>query len=262
MDLREEITRRSLKKIKKFHLARDWVGGRTLELGCSSAGLSRMLMRDRWVGLDFDFSVVKEYSSYLGKPAVVARENLPFTSSSFNTVLMLDFLEHVDNDRLLLKEAARVLKNGGRLILSVPRSGKLLILKIKNLLGLKKEVYGHKREGYGEKELLNMLGDAGFEVKFLEGHSGFFLELLEAIQNLIYLKLKGRKRRRAGSISPVEEGELQSLKKLLFLQGLAYPFFRLADFLDQLLHTSYHVLFAVAAKREWDCEGEKSPSQS
>ena len=260
MDLRKEITRRSLKKIKKFHLARDWVGAKNLELGCSSAGLSRMLMKGFWIGLDFDFSVVREYSNYLGKPAVVARENLPFLSSSFDTVLMLDFLEHVDDDRLLLGEAARVLKNRGRLILSVPRSGKLLILKIKNLLGLKKEIYGHKREGYQEKELLSMLRNAGFEVKFLEGHSGFFLELLEAIQNLIYFKLKGRKKRRAGSISPVEEKELRSLKKLLFLQKLVHPFFLMADFLDRILHTSHHVLFAVAVKRE--CEGENSPSQS
>ncbi len=259
MDPRQEITRRSLKKIKKFHLVRERVGEKNLELGCSSAGLSRMLMRGSWVGLDFDFSVVKEYSSYLGKPAVVAGENLPFLPSSFDTVLMLDFLEHVDDDRLLLNEVARVLENGGHLLISVPRSGKLLILKIKNILGLKKEVYGHRREGYGEDELRNLLRDAGFEVEYMEGHSGFFLELLEAIQNLFYFKLKGRKKRRSGSISPVEEGELQSLRKLLFLQKIAYPFFLMADFLDRILHTSHHVLFAVAVKREG--EGENPPSQ-
>ncbi len=246
MDLRGEITRRSVKKLRKYRLVKDRVGERNLELGCAAAGLSRMLARGFWVGMDFDLSTVRDYSRYLGRPAAVGSENLPFRHGSFTTVLMLDFLEHVEEDLLLLKEARRVLVPGGSLLLSVPRGGNLLIIKIRNLLGLKKEVYGHRREGYTREELLSMLEEAGFAVEEVKEHSGFLLELLEALQNFVYFRLRGRKKRRAGSISPVEEGEFRSMKKLLFLQKLAYPFFKLADFLDGVLPTSKHVIFVQA----------------
>ncbi len=246
MDLRAEITRRSIKKLKKLRLVQGRIKGRVLELGCSASGLSRMLAQGFWVGLDFDLPVVKEYSAYVGKPAVVGKENLPFLNGSFETVLMLDFLEHVEDDLLLLKEASRVLKEGGRLLLSVPRSGKLFIIFIRKILGLKKEVYGHRREGYTLEQLRKMLAEAGFEIEEVRKHTGFFLELLETLQNFLYFKTRGKKRRRAGSISPVEEAELKALKKLLLLQKLVHPFFRFADLLDRILPTSYHVLFLTA----------------
>ncbi len=246
MDPRYEITRRSIKKLRKYHLSRNKLGERNLELGCSAAGLSKMLAQGFWVGMDFDFPLVRDYSRYLGRPAVVARERLPFRDGSFSTVLMLDFLEHVEEDLLLLQEARRVLRHDGVLLLSVPKGGNLFMIKFRNFLGLKKEVYGHKREGYTRQELLALLERAGFSLQEVEEHSGFFLELLEALQNFLYFKFKGKKERRAGSINPVEEEEIKSLKKLLFLQKIAYPFFKLADLLDSLFRTTKHVIFVQA----------------
>ncbi len=248
MDVRRRITEKSLKKLKKYALVKDKIGDRTLELGCSAAGLSRMLARGFWVGLDFDYRVVKEYSVYLGKPAVVGREKLPFRDGSFSTVLMLDFLEHVEHDLLLLREAHRVLSPAGRLLLSVPRGGNLLIIRLRNLLGLKKEVYGHKREGYTREQVLSLLQEAGFSVETVEEHSGFFLELLEVLQNFLYFKLKGKKELRAGSISPVVGEEMEALQRVLFLRKMAHPFFKFADFLDRLFSTPSHVIFVLAVK--------------
>src|SRR4030095_15927811 len=47
-------------------------------------------------------------------------ENLPFAEASFHVVTCVSVLEHVPpgNDRLLMWEAARVLKPGGRLIVT------------------------------------------------------------------------------------------------------------------------------------------------
>jgi SAM-dependent methyltransferase len=47
-------------------------------------------------------------------------EALPLPDSSFETALLLDVLEHCDDDRAALAELARVLRPGGRLILAVP----------------------------------------------------------------------------------------------------------------------------------------------
>jgi len=250
MDLREQITKRSIKKRKKFILAEEKIDGdKTLELGCSAAGLSKMLRRGYWVGYDLDEDVVREYSQYLKVPAVVGREKLPFKDESFSSVLMFDFLEHVDEDSLLLRETKRVLKRGGRVIITTPRAGRLFIIKFRNFIGLRKEAYGHKREGYTPDELITMVKKEGFKIKEISLYSGFFVEFLEAIQNAIYFRIsRNKKDRRSGNISPVQEEEFKKLKKLLLFQKIAFPFFLLADFIDRIFKTKRHVIFLTGEK--------------
>lgn len=47
-------------------------------------------------------------------------EAIPFPDESFDTVLMIEVIEHVEGDRQTLKEIRRVLRPGGRLILATP----------------------------------------------------------------------------------------------------------------------------------------------
>ncbi len=244
MDLREEIAKRSLKKRKKYHLTKGKIkGDRILELGCSAAGLSKMLIQGKWLGLDLDKDVVRDYSRYLKMPGVVSKEKLPLKDDSFNTILMFDFLEHVDGDTELLRESARILKRGGTIIITTPRDENLFMTRIKNFIGLKKEAYGHKREGYSREKLVKMVEEAGFRVEEVNLYSGFFLEIMEAIQNLIYFKISKKKQRRAGNINPVEEEEIKKMEKLLSFYKLAYPLFLFADFLDRVLRTKKHAIF-------------------
>lgn len=51
--------------------------------------------------------------------------NLPFQSESFDAVLCLDVLEHIDDDVSALKEMYRVTKQGGKFLFSVPEDPKL-----------------------------------------------------------------------------------------------------------------------------------------
>ncbi len=61
-----------------------------------------------------------------GIPVVQAdARDLPFSESSFDIVICLDVLEHIIEDYLVASEICRVLKPGGRFLISVPEDPKL-----------------------------------------------------------------------------------------------------------------------------------------
>ncbi len=73
-----------------------------------------------------------------------------------DTILFLEVLEHITDDRAALREIHRVLRPNGRLILSVPvPPGEVN----------EGEEWGHKREGYQLHEITAVLADSSFEVQ-------------------------------------------------------------------------------------------------
>lgn len=104
-------------------------------------------------------------------------KNLPFDSYTFNTVLMLQVLEHIDNPESAIKEASRVLKTEGMLIISVPF-----------LYPVHDAPYDYFR--FTEYALRSLLKQ--FNLKILHFSSdGTFLEFL--LQSLIIFLLKRAK---------------------------------------------------------------------
>jgi SAM-dependent methyltransferase len=79
--------------------------------------------------------------------------HLPFRDGSFDAVLALEVLEHVDEDRRLMAEIARVLRPGGRAVISVPL--------YMSLWSSTDESCAHVRR-YEPEELLGKLREAGF----------------------------------------------------------------------------------------------------
>jgi SAM-dependent methyltransferase len=57
------------------------------------------------------------------QPIQASALKLPFPSGSIDTVLLLDVLERVGNEQAVIEEVQRVLRPGGKLILSVPNRG-------------------------------------------------------------------------------------------------------------------------------------------
>lgn len=89
--------------------------GRVLDVGCGLQPYRAMLSPrvTEYVGLDLE--------GPLSKPTVVGTaQALPFPDARFDAVVSTQVLEHLEDPRGALGEAARVLAPGGTLVLTVP----------------------------------------------------------------------------------------------------------------------------------------------
>ncbi len=240
------LIKKSLKKKEKLRLLESAlpIDSRrvALDLGCAQGTLSYFVRRKGgfWVSADEDLANLTSAREILKNNLVQAcGPKLPFRGRSFDTVLCLDYLEHVAEDQATLVEIARILKPGGELILVTPHTGPFFLLhKLRAGLGLKLEDFGHKREGYSVHSLETMLREAGFKPQRKVLYSRFFSEFFELILNFVYIKILSRRpaeKRRDGHIRPSTQEEFASREKSFALYSLVYPVVWLFSRLDLLL---------------------------
>jgi SAM-dependent methyltransferase len=93
------------------------LSGRLLDVGCGTLPYRSLFAVDTYVGLDID----SEASRQRGIADRLYDGNaFPFADGSFDSILCNQVLEHVFNPDEFLAEIARVLKPGGRLLLTAP----------------------------------------------------------------------------------------------------------------------------------------------
>lgn len=130
--------------------------GKVLDIGCGDRWASHAMASDcDYVGLDYPATVIKGYTGRADVFADAGR--LPFANASFNSVLLLDVLEHLPDPQTAISECARVLAPEGKLIAHVPF-----------MYPLHDEPYDFQRwTGYGLRSLCE--------------RSGFFVYALEPV---------------------------------------------------------------------------------
>ena len=84
--------------------------GNSLEIGAGSGHLHKS-------NLDITITDI-QIAPWLN--VTVDAQSLPFKDASFNNIIMLDALHHIENTTLFFLEATRVLKTGGRIIMLEP----------------------------------------------------------------------------------------------------------------------------------------------
>lgn len=204
-----------------------------------------------WAWGDVIGENLAEMGELLGEPVLqTPEEDFPFDDDAFDCVVSIDVLEHLDGDQPFLGELRRVLRPGGRAIVTVPNGDpKLLSNRIKWRLGMTPEVYGHTRAGYTVAELQDSLEQAGFAPVGHSGYSRFFTEMMELIINFGYVFVLSRTKGGAesGHIAPTSSGELKTHGAAYRLYSLAYPVMRLVSKLDGLLPAKTNNAVIVAA---------------
>jgi SAM-dependent methyltransferase len=158
----------ALRLLKKYtHPKSEGPMPRILDLGCGTGVVSREL--GAWskpVSLDMS-ELALGFSKRRGLTQMVrARgESLPFMKDSFDAVVALDIFEHIEDDVSAFGEAARVLKPGGVLVLSVPA--------FKSLWGPHDVALMHHRR-YRKAQIGELLRTSGLKPERIS-YSVFFL---------------------------------------------------------------------------------------
>jgi SAM-dependent methyltransferase len=93
------------------------LGGAVLDVGCGTKPYRAFIAADRYVGLEFD--TPRARASFAAEAFYDGR-TFPFADASFDAALCSQVFEHVFTPEDFLREIHRVLRPGGRLLLTVP----------------------------------------------------------------------------------------------------------------------------------------------
>lgn len=108
-----------------------------VDVGCSNRPLLKFLQLkcNNVIGVDIDIDALKSLNNQNPNTTLIQAkaENLPLASNLADAVLLLDVLEHTQDDKMVIGEAWRILKPNGLLILSIPYKGLFGFLDPENL---------------------------------------------------------------------------------------------------------------------------------
>jgi SAM-dependent methyltransferase len=255
--------RRSIKKQQKLRALLQLLGKtqnkKCLLITCGdNNGALNWFFREHgghWIWADVSGENNEPISNLLEEPVLTLDEdNFQLGDEEFDCIVSIDVLEHLSQDQPFLKELKRVLKTGGKAVVTVPNGDfKLLANRIKWQVGMTPEVYGHTRAGYTVEELANSMRSAGLLPQVAGGYSRFFTEMIELVINYGYVRVLAKKRGGAqpGHIAPVSSGELKTHGLVYRLYGVVYPVFWALSQLDRLLtHKTNNAVIVTAVKQE------------
>lgn len=99
-------------------------------------------------------------------------DDLPFTDESFDAVLLLDVLEHLEDDVASLSAAARLIRPGGLVLCTVPAY---------QWLWTRKDDYYHHRRRYTLRQVRGIVESAGLTLRMGSYYNMFLFPLAATV---------------------------------------------------------------------------------
>lgn len=140
-----------------------------LDIGCGSGAAAQLLQQQfnlMPIGLDISKFAVDASKERGVKTLQVDVTKLPIEEASQDFVLALDVIEHIEDRHILLNEMFRVLRPGGKGLITVPAH---------SWLWSNHDVLNHHFRRYSKQLLLEDLVEAGFLLKSVRWWNSIFL---------------------------------------------------------------------------------------
>ena len=260
-----KLFRKSLKKQQKLKALEKILGQNSdricLLITCGdNNGAMNWHLRNtggKWSWADAERDSIAQISEVTGdEVAEMDKDNpsLPFPDNTFDVIITIDVHEHLLKPELVNRELARLVKPGGRVIVTTPNGDeKKLVTKIKLSIGMRPEDYGHFVIGYDVPQLNEQLENVRLDPYQNASYSRFFTEMLELVINFVYVKILSKRSQakvEKGQIAPQNLGQVKSVEKTLNLYSFLYPVFLAISKLDFLDRSPRGYAVIVAAKKD------------
>jgi SAM-dependent methyltransferase len=246
-----QMYNRSLKKKMKVRALKKFLGTATgrkcllVTCGDNNGAINYHLRSSGgdWEWAEFESATQADMETLLGASVQLLDKEtcrLPFADNFFDLLVSIDVHEHLQKPELLAAEFFRVLKPGGRAVVTTPNGNeRKLVVRLKRWSGMNNLEYGHVRTGFDIPDLERLLVAAGLRPLRSGSYAKFFTEFLELLLNWTYVKVLNRRHHAPGSgIAPSSLKKLNEVKKSYRLYALLYPLFWLFSRLDGLLFFS------------------------
>jgi SAM-dependent methyltransferase len=160
---------------REIHLRPD---ATIVEIGCGTGSNLSFLSRfGRLTGIEPD-EVARTFAKARSQvPVIEGRlpDGLPINDQSAEMIVMLDVLEHIDDDLGALRAITQKLKPGGRLLLTVPA--------LPSLWSAHDLEHHHKRR-YTDRTLRAVVMDSGLELEKISYFNTLLLPLIAAVRGI------------------------------------------------------------------------------
>lgn len=225
-----------------------------LDIGSDNGVISYLLRRGEgeWRSAEAGSRAVAAVGDVIGEDvADISSGRLPYGNEEFDCVIIIDMLEHLEDDEGFIRECHRVLRPSGKLIVNVPHLKRYSFVRmLRRLLGLTDAEHGHLRPGYTRQQLFTVMKD-GFDVEISKTYSRLFVETLDTCIRFA-VKLSGDAREQGEKGMIMNSDSFGRIHKLFRIYSLLYPIFWIASKLDHLLFfTGGHYLVARSRRRLW-----------
>ena len=225
-----------------------------LDVGSDNGVISYLLRQQggTWSSADLHETAVASITELVGENVYQLDEHkTDFVDDTFDKVIIVDYLEHIQNDRGFVEEVYRILKPGGELIINVPHITNSLLRKFRLAIGQTDEKHGHLRPGYSIDDVRKLLGGK-FALETHRTYSRFFSEAIDTLITFGY----GLVKKDSGELNEgpgtkgvlVTSSDMGKYQKAFKLYAAIYPIVWLFGKLDNLLFLSKGYMMIVKAK--------------